>query len=305
MFFQLPEPMQKINFCVIAFSSFNPEDKYKTLSENALLFCKKHKIDISFIKNNHYLLPTKMKKEFLLNIQQENKVCLSYAGWYNSVMNLSNELLEFIICKKKWFIWFSDSAAILNAITYNTWCITVYWFDYIFTFWTQWWPFFQDLINLINFWILPDIANIKISPLSVFNNLSYIWHVMWWCLSSFVSLLWTSYLPTINNDFIFFIEDINIHEKIIIQNIYQCCLQKNFLTHCKAIVFGKITFPLWKENKQEYVQQKIIDMLKDLWISIPCFFVENFWHGEYNFPLIIGQKMEIFQNNNVWTMRYI
>ena len=100
-----------------------------------------------------------MQKSMLKRFSSKNAIYMSYAWWYNSIMNISEELLQNISKNYIWIVRFSDSTALLNAITYHTGCITIYGYDYAFSFWIQeWWIFFNELVSLFYNHVLPSLS---------------------------------------------------------------------------------------------------------------------------------------------------
>jgi muramoyltetrapeptide carboxypeptidase LdcA involved in peptidoglycan recycling len=98
------------------------------------------------------------------------------------------------------------------------------------------------LFQIVNHWTLSSgWISSSSRPISIRQGYGE-WVALWWCLSSYGLLFWTEYDPWIlEQDFIFFIEDIWIHYERM-EAYLRALKMQSYFHNCKGIVVGSIQF---------------------------------------------------------------
>lgn len=223
---------------------------------------------------------------------------ISFYWWETSVT--INTYIDYNLCKnkKKFIMWFSDSAAFLNSIAYKSNIQVIYWIDFMWWFW----KFLienNELFKLYK-WFLSkwNIKNLDLIPIQ------HDWTIIsgklfWWCLTSFNYTLWTGYNPIdwFDKDFILVIEDIWISFEKLIALLTQIKYQKNF-KYCKWVIFWN-----FMNSSSKIIEKSIDDIIMEIFEWIPVFKCNDIWHGVYNYPTILGSYIVI---NSEWKkLKYI
>lgn len=213
---------------------------------------------------------------------------------------LNDKLIDTLAKSNKWLSGMSDTAPLLNALTFKKGLVTIYGVDLLWgvgkLLRNEHWVAFKDLISLGKIETLNKYSFIPLTDKSTAEG-----RIMGGCLTSFFYLLGTKYDPMelCDENFILVLEDIFGSLGDVVDKFYQLTKTPNFLNKCQGVILGNFM----SENSDEsnkLVQDKAIEIFKQ--VSIPVFKSENIGHGVENMPLLIGAKVAVDGKKSYWSI---
>lgn len=284
---------------------WNKKKLFKTID----FFEKEYQVKVEIWKNFflwiQWVDPRKRALDLNNFLEDDNiKLIMNYSDW-----RFSNEIVPYINYEKlkkskKVFIWFWDST-ILNNLIYSqiklksfSWLnfcdfenkliksTTKKYFDEIFVYG-------KKLINFENIEIFKNIKDLEKKYINdwwikVLKHWKSDWYLVWWHLTSFVSLFWTKFCPTIRWKILLIEENNEWTNEDARSQMFQISQQKWF-NKIKWVIVWKFTSKSISENLD--IQKTILDVFWDLKIPI----IMNIWYW-YVLPR---------QVVSIWAMCYI
>lgn len=114
------------------------------------------------------------------------------------------------------------------------------------------------------------------------------------CFTVLTGLIGTRFFPKNLDGHILFFEDITESLNRLVRG-FQQWLQSGVLQGVKAFVFG--SFSDCGENARSHFCQRVYS-----YTGIPCYISDNFGHISSNYPLLIGKKASISENQITWSL---
>lgn len=308
MIFRLPKKVIEKKFAIISTSSYPfTREKNKEFFISAEEFIKNKGININFMENrnkkHHKSAGTIKEKidDIKDGLNGNYEIILNSIGGYNCVSLLNKELLSAFGKKNIWISWMSDPTVLLNAITYSTGLITLYGIDYIWWFWKFLRAnYYQSFIDIICQHNIKTLNQYKFELIKWWSSENFSGRIMWWCLSSFVLLLWTEFDPLdkIDENFILVIEDFWKKPSEIQDYCYQLKNSIWFKKFCRWIIIGS----LLKCVDEDYPEISVLELIKEAfeWFNITLLKSNEIWHWVSNIPLLIWAKFELNNNDMLW-----
>lgn len=293
MRFTLPARLEPFAFSVISPSGRPGREKNDDLLNSAATFCQNSGVSLAYMPNwdavdgDNAGTPAQRRSDIAVALRAAPGAVITSVGGTTAISVLGRAWLGRARAAGKWFVGFSDAAAVLNAVTFRAGLVSVYGVDLAWGL--------GRLCRGDRFAAFRALlADHDFGPASAFRAVAVGTAVgppegraMGGCATSFLGLLGTAFDPLAGSGFpiVLFLEDVGLAPRAFEDCLYRLTQAPGFLRRCRALVLGSfMPAPGSGWTGADYVA-KAVGCLGD---KVPVYLSPDFGHGVANMPIPLG-----------------